>query len=197
MATNGITNGTVPEDINNAADRVKFAYWVPNVSGGLVISKIPQDTKWDFESNVRYAQKAEDVGFEFALSQIRFMAGYGAVSCLALSDRNKLTSSQEFQHEPVSLSQAILHQTKKINLIAALLPGPWNPAVAAKMIASIDHYTKGYVQLSSWSETLLTRPVESPSMSCPGGSRPSSLRSVSGGWTTASDTEDPESSSSV
>lgn len=45
--TNGV-NGyhyTAPEDINNAQDRVKFAYWVPNVSGGLVISKIPQRTK--------------------------------------------------------------------------------------------------------------------------------------------------------
>jgi hypothetical protein len=29
---------------------------------------------------VRYAQKAEKVGFEYALTQIRFMAGYGAVS---------------------------------------------------------------------------------------------------------------------
>lgn len=48
--TNGVNgvNGyhyTAPEDINSAEDRVKFAYWVPNVSGGLVISKIPQRTK--------------------------------------------------------------------------------------------------------------------------------------------------------
>lgn len=32
-------------DVNDAPGRVKFAYWVPNVSGGLVISKIPQKTK--------------------------------------------------------------------------------------------------------------------------------------------------------
>lgn len=25
---------------------VKFAYWVPNVSGGLVVSKIEQRTDW-------------------------------------------------------------------------------------------------------------------------------------------------------
>lgn len=109
-----------------------MSYWVPNVSGGLVISKIPQRTNWDLASNVKYAQVAEDVGFEYALSQIRFMAGYGA----------------EFQHEPVSFSQAILHQTKKLILIAALLPGPWNPAVAAKQIASIDHYTNGRVAVN-------------------------------------------------
>ncbi|KAL3419900.1 luciferase family protein [Phlyctema vagabunda] len=123
---------TAPEDINNAPDRVKFAYWVPNVSGGLVISKIPQNTKWDYESNVKYAQTAENVGFEYALSQIRFMAGYGA----------------ENQHESVSFSQALLHNTKKLNVIAALLPGPWNPAIAAKQIASIDHYSQGRISVN-------------------------------------------------
>lgn len=55
-----------------------YRYWVPNVSGGLVISKIEQRTGWSFERNVEYAKTAERVGFEYALTQIRFMAGYGA-----------------------------------------------------------------------------------------------------------------------
>ena len=55
-------------------------YWVPNVSGGLVISKIKQETSWDLDSNIDYARSAERHGFEYALTQIRFMAGYGAVS---------------------------------------------------------------------------------------------------------------------
>ena len=55
-----------------------YRYWVPNVSGGLVISKIEQRTGWCFERNVEYAKTAERVGFEYALTQIRFMAGYGA-----------------------------------------------------------------------------------------------------------------------
>ncbi|PQE19765.1 methanesulfonate monooxygenase protein [Rutstroemia sp. NJR-2017a WRK4] len=144
--TNGIlTNGhnsrfSAAPDVNDAPDRVKFAYWVPNVSGGLVISKIPQRTdasmlkqnSWDYKSNVRYAQTAEEVGFEYALTQIRFMAGYGA----------------ENQHESVSFSQALLHSTKKLNVIAALLPGPWNPAIAAKQIASIDQYTDGRISVN-------------------------------------------------
>ncbi|KAK0111685.1 hypothetical protein ONS95_002030 [Cadophora gregata] len=132
---NAALNGdhyTAASDINDDPDRVKFAYWVPNVSGGLVISKIPQRTGWDYEANVRYAQTAENVGFEYALSQIRFMAGYGA----------------ENQHESVSFSQALLHATRKLNVIAALLPGPWNPAVAAKQIASIDHYTNGRISVN-------------------------------------------------
>ena len=30
-------------------DAIKFAYWVPNVSGGLVTSTIEQRTSWDYE----------------------------------------------------------------------------------------------------------------------------------------------------
>jgi len=40
---NGVHFTAAPE-VNDDQDRVKFAYWVPNVSGGLVISKIPQRT---------------------------------------------------------------------------------------------------------------------------------------------------------
>lgn len=135
--TNLLSNGheddlAYHERINSDPDRLKFAYWVPNVSGGMVISKIEQHTGWDLKSNQRYARTAEKVGFEYALSQIRFMSGYGA----------------ENQHEPVSFSQALLHSTTKLKLIAALLPGPWNPAVAAKQIASIDNYTDGRIAVN-------------------------------------------------
>lgn len=123
---------TYADNLNSDPDRLKFAYWVPNVSGGLVISKIPQRTSWDLKSNQRYARTAEKVGFEYALSQIRFMAGYGA----------------DNQHEPVTFSQALLHSTQRLKLIAALLPGPWNPAVAAKQIASIDNYTDGRIAVN-------------------------------------------------
>lgn len=118
--------------MSNTHDPVKFAYWVPNVSGGLVVSKIEQRTSWDLDYNIRLAQLAEANGFEYALSQIRFTAGYGA----------------EFQHEPVAFSQALLSATTKLKVIAALLPGPWNPAVAAKQIATIDHISKGRVAVN-------------------------------------------------
>ena len=38
---------------------VKFAYWVPNVSGGLVVSKIEQRTDWGIDYNRKLAQIAE------------------------------------------------------------------------------------------------------------------------------------------
>jgi len=111
---------------------VKFAYWVPNVSGGLVVSKIPQRTDWSLEYNVKLAQIAERSGFDYALSQIRFTAGYGA----------------EYQHESVSFSQALLQATTKLKVLAAILPGPWDPAVVAKQLATIDHISNGRVAIN-------------------------------------------------
>ncbi|MDX7997644.1 dimethyl sulfone monooxygenase SfnG [Xenorhabdus sp. Reich] len=101
---------------------IQFAYWVPNVSGGLVISKIEQRTNWEHLYNRQLAQTAENVGFDYALTQIRFTAGYGA----------------ENQHESVTFSQYLLSVTERLKVIAALLPGPWNPVLAAKQIATIS-----------------------------------------------------------
>jgi dimethylsulfone monooxygenase len=111
---------------------IKFAYWVPNVSGGLVISDIEQRTSWDIDYNRRLARLAENNGFEYALSQIRFTAGYGA----------------EFQHEPVAFTHALLAATERLKVIAALLPGPWNPVLAAKQLATIDILTGGRVAVN-------------------------------------------------
>ncbi|MEX3929237.1 dimethylsulfone monooxygenase SfnG [Paraburkholderia sp. BR10936] len=113
-------------------DALKFAYWVPNVSGGLVVSTIEQRTDWSLEYNQRLAQTAERAGFEYALSQIRFTAGYGA----------------EYQHESVSFSQALLQSTTRLKVLAAILPGPWHPAVVAKQIATIDHISNGRIAIN-------------------------------------------------
>lgn len=75
------------------------------------------------------------------------MAGYGAVSDFLIA-QSQHSPYQDNQHESVSFSQALLHFTEKLIVIAALLPGPWNPAVAAKQIASIDNYTKGRIAVN-------------------------------------------------
>ncbi len=111
---------------------VKFAYWVPNVSGGLVVSTIEQRTHWGIDYNRTLAQLAEQAGFDYALTQIRFTAGYGA----------------EYQHESVAFSHALLAATERLKVIAAILPGPWNPALAAKQLATIDQLTNGRVAIN-------------------------------------------------
>lgn len=106
---------------------LQFAYWAPNVSGGLVISNIPQQTDWSFEANKRYAQIAENIGFDYVLLQTRFFASYGA----------------ENQLEASALAAALAASTSKLNIITAVLPGLWHPAVMAKIIATVDQISNG------------------------------------------------------
>ncbi len=106
---------------------IKFAYWIPNVSGGLVVSKIAQRTDWTFDYNAQLAQTAEQVGFDYALAQARFIASYGA----------------EYQLEALTTVAALAPVTQKIKLIAAVHPGLWHPGVVAKMGSSIDAISNG------------------------------------------------------
>lgn len=106
---------------------IKFAYWIPNVSGGLVVSKIPQRTDWTFDYNAQLAQTAEQVGFDYALAQARFIASYGA----------------EYQLEALTTVAALAPITQRLKLIAAVHPGLWHPGVVAKMGSTIDFISNG------------------------------------------------------
>ena len=111
----------------SAGDEIKFAYWVPNVSGGLVVSKIEQRTHWGIDYNRKLAQIAERSGFEYALSQVRYMASYGA----------------DQQHESTGFSLALLLATERLKVIAAIHPGLWHPGVLAKFVATADQLSNG------------------------------------------------------
>jgi dimethyl sulfone monooxygenase SfnG len=115
----------MPEQLR--PEPLRFAYWVPNVSGGLVTSTIEQRTDWGYDYNKKLAQLAEDNGFDYALSQVRYMASYGA----------------EYQHESTSFSLALLLATERLKVIAAVHPGLWHPGVLAKLGATADHLSNG------------------------------------------------------
>lgn len=119
-------------DFIQQCQAIQFAYWVPNVSGGLVVSQVEQRTNWSYDYNIQLAQTAERSGFDYALTQIRFTAGYGA----------------EYQHESVSFSHALLAKTIRLKVIAAILPGPWKPALAAKQLATIDYLNQGRIAVN-------------------------------------------------
>jgi dimethylsulfone monooxygenase len=113
---------TMSSDINH--EPLQFAYWVPNVSGGLVTSKIEQRTDWSYDYNQKLAVLAENHGFDYALSQVRYVASY-------------------FQQESTSFSVALLLATQRLKVIAAVHPGLRHPAVLAKLIATADHLSGG------------------------------------------------------
>ncbi|GAA2775065.1 dimethylsulfone monooxygenase SfnG [Saccharopolyspora taberi] len=111
----------------DASEPLKFAYWVPNVSGGLVTSTIEQRTSFDFDYNRRLAQLAERNGFEYALSQVRYASSYGAAQ----------------QHDPAAFSLGLLLATERLKLIVAAHPGLWHPAILAKYGITADILSQG------------------------------------------------------
>ncbi len=122
----------------------KFAYWVPNVSGGLVITDWPQNTDWSYEYNKNLAQTAEDVGFDYGLAQARFFGSYGA----------------DKQLEALSIANALAANTEKLRLIGAVHPGQWNPGPIANFVATADRISNGRFHLnvvSGWFKDEYTR----------------------------------------
>lgn len=111
---------------------INLAYWVPNVSGGLVVTTLPMRTDWSVDYNRRLARVAEAAGFEYAQAQARFFASYGA----------------DKQLEAVTTAVALATVTERQKLIAAVHPGLWHPGVVAKMIATADHISGGRVNLN-------------------------------------------------
>ncbi len=114
-------------EVDVGREPIKFAYWVPNVSGGLVVSRIEQRTDWGYDYNRRLAVLAENNGFDYALSQVRYTASYGAA----------------YQHESTGFSLALLLATERLKVIAAVHPGLWHPGVLAKFIATADQLSGG------------------------------------------------------
>ncbi len=108
-------------------DNIEFAYWIPNVSGGLVITTLPMDTDWSPEANIRYAKDAEESGFILALAQARWLGSYGA----------------DHQHDAFTIANVLIQHTEKLNVITAVHPGLFHPAVVAKLQASLDVCSQG------------------------------------------------------
>src|SRR5699024_8577023 len=77
--------------------------------------------------NSRLAKIAEDSGFEYALTQTRYAASYGA----------------DKQHEASAFSLALLGATERLRVIAAFHPGMWHPGVLAKWLITADHLSGG------------------------------------------------------
>ncbi|MFT4088715.1 MAG: dimethyl sulfone monooxygenase SfnG [Gordonia sp. (in: high G+C Gram-positive bacteria)] len=122
-----MSSSRLDRQLHDAAQPLQFAYWVPNVSGGLVVSKIEQRTDWSYEYNRELAVLAENNGFDYALTQVRYIASYGAA----------------FQHESTSFSLALLLATERLKVISAIHPGLWHPGVLAKFIATADQLSGG------------------------------------------------------
>jgi FMNH2-dependent dimethyl sulfone monooxygenase len=116
---------------------VRFGYWMPLGSGGMVISSLPQRTDWTLGWNVRMAQVAEDSGFDYGLAPARFIASHG----------------WEIQQEPTICTAVLATQTQRLKLISAVHTGLWHPAMIAKQLGTLDVFSNGRLAvniLSGW-----------------------------------------------
>lgn len=129
---------------SSIADELQFAYWVPNVSGGLVTSTVEQRTDWGIDYNRTLARNAEEAGFDYALTQVRYLGSYSAA----------------YQHESVSFTLALLAATTRMKVIAAVHPGLWQPAVLANLATTAAEIYDGRFALnvvSGWLKDEFTK----------------------------------------
>lgn len=137
------------------ANHLELGLFLPSTSGGLIIAKgtPPQnEPTWELNRDVTLA--AEAGGMDFVLSQVKWR-GYGGE-----------TGHWDSALESFTLMSALAAVTSRIKLFASCAVRTVNPAVLAKMAATIDSVADGrfgvnivagwnkfeYAQMGLWSD---------------------------------------------
>lgn len=116
---------------------MKFAYWNTNL-GGVLFSAIPQNAKADLASQVKIALRAEAAGFDYTLTAARFVSTTGAAPDM---------------YDALASSAVLTTATSRLNVIAALHPGLWHPAMIAKFATALSVASGGRFHInviSAW-----------------------------------------------
>jgi pyrimidine oxygenase len=111
--------------------RMKLGVFLPNGQNGYILSKSSPQFVPTFEHMLAITQEAEAVGLDFILSMIKFRGFHGATgfwdSCL----------------DSINLSAGLAAATKTIDLYSTVPVLGIHPAVAARMIATVNDISKG------------------------------------------------------
>lgn len=111
---------------------LKVGIFMPNNSGSMSISTYkPDPDDWTFESNKKIAQAAEVAGMDFVFPVSRWK-GFGGESDYM---GNSL--------ETMTWAAGLLMATEKIEVYSTVHVPVFNPVVAAKMGATLDHISNG------------------------------------------------------
>lgn len=136
-------------------NHLELGLFLPSTTGGLIIAKghPPQnDATWKLNRDATLA--AEAAGMEFVLSQVKWR-GYGGES-----------KHWDGALESFTLMSALAAVTSRIKLVASVAVRTMNPAVLAKMAATVIDISEGrfvvnivagwnkfeYAQMGLWSE---------------------------------------------
>lgn len=110
---------------------MEFGVFLPIANNGWIMSRNSPHYMPTFQLNKEITQIAEEIGFDFALSMVKWR-GFGGE-----------TRHWDFALESMSLMSALAAVTSKINLYASVQPLTMNPAVFAKMAVTIDDVSGG------------------------------------------------------
>ncbi|HZC15492.1 MAG TPA: LLM class flavin-dependent oxidoreductase [Caulobacteraceae bacterium] len=109
----------------------QFGVFLPVANGGWIISSTtpPLDGLW--KQNLAAAVTADRAGLDFVMSMGKWR-GFGGV-----------TNHWGVQMESLTMMAGIAMATRTVKLWATIHPLLQNPAVAAKMITTLDHISEG------------------------------------------------------
>jgi pyrimidine oxygenase len=133
-----------------------FGVFLPVANGGWIVSKTTPTLDGLYAQNRAAAVTADRVGMDFVMSMGKFR-GFGGE-----------TDHWGTSLESVTLMAAIAEATERVRIWATVHPLLQNPAVAAKMIATLDHISGGraglnivagaykaeFDQMSAWDDSL-------------------------------------------
>ncbi|MWV48165.1 pyrimidine utilization protein A [Rathayibacter sp. VKM Ac-2803] len=105
--------------------------FIPIGSNGWLISTTSPQYKPSFDLNLEIVQKAEDYGFDFALSMIK-LHGFGGPS-----------EFWDYNLESFTLMAGLAARTERIRLFATTAVLTIPPAIAARMAATVDSISHG------------------------------------------------------
>jgi pyrimidine oxygenase len=106
--------------------------FLPNAKGGgIMATGSPPQFFPTFEMNKKITMMAEDAGFQFALSMVKWR-GFGGQ-----------TGHWDYSLESFNLMAGLASVTSRIELYASVAIPTVHPAVIAKMTATIDDISKG------------------------------------------------------
>jgi dimethylsulfone monooxygenase len=122
----------------------KLGVFAPNCSNGLTMTLAPEAWNASWENNLKAAQLADDMGFEFVLPVARWH-GYGGK-----------TDTEGSSFETLTWASGLLASTQNIVIFGTVHVPLINPVWAAKQIVTADHIGHGRFGLnvvSGWNES--------------------------------------------
>lgn len=111
--------------------KLELGVFMPIANNGWIISKNAPQYMPTFELQKEIAILAEQIGFDYLFSMVKWR-GFGGV-----------TKHWDTSLESFTLMSALAAVTKRVGIIASVQPLIFNPAVAAKMAATLDDISNG------------------------------------------------------